>query len=65
MGQTSAALGAAAGENLAAVLGSHSLAETVLHLAMTLLGLICTEHSLLPLSILEWCRDTPIHTSTA
>ena len=48
MGQTSAALGAAAGENLAAVLGRHSLAETVLLGALTLLGLIGTQHCITP-----------------
>ena len=65
VGQTSAALSSSASQHLAAVGGSHSLTETVLHLAMTLLGLICTEHSLLPLSIIEWCCDPCIHTSTA
>ena len=65
VGQTSAALSSSASHNLAAVGSSHSLTETVLHLAMTLLGLICTEHSLLPLSILsgvvgrEYTRPQP------
>ena len=51
--QASAALSSSASQHLAAVGGSHSLAETVLHLAMTLLGLISTEHSVLPLSKLS------------
>ena len=55
--QASAALSSSASQHLAAVGGSHSLAETVLHLAMTLLGLISTEHSVLPLSICEWCCE--------
>ena len=42
VGQTSAALGAAAGQDLAAVGGSHSLAEAVDLLAVQLLGLIGT-----------------------
>ena len=44
MGQASAALSAAAGKHLAAIGSSHSLAETVLLGALTLLGLIGTEH---------------------
>ena len=48
VGQTSAALRSSASQNLATVGGSHSLTETVLHLAMTLLGLICTEHCCSP-----------------
>ena len=65
MGQASAALSSSASQHLAAVGGSHSFAETVLHLAMTLLGLISTEHSVLPLSILsgvavrEYTRPQP------
>ena len=43
-GQALAALGTAAGENLAAVLGSHALQETVHTAALTLLGLECTLH---------------------
>ena len=39
------ALCSAAGENLTAVSVRHSLAEAVLHLAMTLLGLISPFHS--------------------
>ena len=39
------ALCSAAGENLAAVSVRHSLAEAVLHFAMTLLGLISSFHS--------------------
>ena len=42
VGQTGAALGAATGQDLAAIGGSHSLAETVDLLAMQLLGLIGT-----------------------
>ena len=38
------ALRSAAGENLAAVGGLHSLAEAVLFLALQLLGLIGTKH---------------------
>ena len=38
------ALCSAAGKNLAAVSVSHSFAEAVLHLAMTLLGLISSLH---------------------
>ena len=44
MGQASAALGTTAGKHLPAVGGSHSLAEAVLLGALTLLGLIGTEH---------------------
>jgi hypothetical protein len=44
MGQASAALSAAAGEDLASVGGPHSLAEAVLLGALTLLRLIGTEH---------------------
>ena len=42
--QLFSALCSAAGQNLAAVRGRHSLAEAVLFLALTLLGLIGTEH---------------------
>ena len=48
MGQASAALSAAAGQHLAAILGGHSLAEAVLLGALTLLGLIGTEHCMTP-----------------
>ena len=48
MGQASAALSAAAGQHLTAVLGGHSLAEAVLLGALTLLGLIGTEHCMTP-----------------
>jgi len=48
VGQASAALGAATSENLTAVAGSHSLTETVHLGALTLLGLIGTEHSMTP-----------------
>ena len=44
------ALRSAAGENLAAVRGSHSLAEAVLLLALMLLGLVGTKHFLALLS---------------
>ena len=44
VGQASAALGTTAGKHLPAVGGSHSLAEAVLLGALTLLGLIGTEH---------------------
>jgi len=39
------ALCSATGKNLAAVSVSHSLAEAVFHLAMTLLGLVSSFHS--------------------
>ena len=42
VGKTSAALGAATGQDLAAVGGSHSLAEAVDLLAVELLGLVGT-----------------------
>ena len=48
MGQASAALSAAASQHLTAVSGSHSLTETVLLGALTLLGLIGTEHCMTP-----------------
>ena len=48
MGQASAALGAAASQHLTAVSGGHSLAEAVLLGALTLLGLIGTEHCMTP-----------------
>ena len=38
------ALRSAAGQHLAAVGGRHSFTEAMLHLTMTLLGLIGTEH---------------------
>ena len=46
MSQASAALCTAASQNLAAVLGGHALAETMLLGALTLLGLIGTNHCL-------------------
>ena len=61
MGQASAALGAATGQDLAAVGSSHSLAEAVLHLAMTLLGLVSSFHCvnlLLIIDFLKLKRDT-------
>ena len=53
MGQASAALGAAAGQNLTAVAGGHSLAEAVLLGALALLGLIGTEHCMTPPSFVR------------
>ena len=44
VGQTSAALGTAAGQNLAAIAGGHTLAEAVLLGTLALLGLIGTKH---------------------
>ena len=44
MGQAVAALGAAAGEYLASIGGSHPLTEAVLFGALALFGLIGTEH---------------------
>ena len=43
-GKQLSALRSAADKNLAAVRGGHSLAEAVLHLALTLLGLIRSFH---------------------
>ena len=43
-GELLAALGATTSQNLAAVGGGHSLAETVLLGALTLLGLISADH---------------------
>ena len=63
MGQTNAALGAAAGENLAAVLGRHSLAETVLLGALTLLGLISADHVGHFLSYFSTILDGALHRS--
>ena len=48
MGQASATLSAATSQHLTAVLGGHSLAEAVLLGALTLLGLIGTEHCMTP-----------------
>ena len=48
MGQAGTALGAATGENLAAIAGSHSLTEAVYLGALALLGLIGTEHCMTP-----------------
>ena len=45
VGEAGSALRAAAGEDLAAVAGGHSLAEAVLLLALTLLGLVGANHS--------------------
>ena len=64
MGQASAALGTTAGKHLPAVGGSHSLAEAVLLGALTLLGLIGTEHLHTPPEILIAVQLAP-HYSTA
>ena len=48
VGQAGTTLGAATGENLAAVAGGHSLAEAVYLGALALLGLIGTEHCMTP-----------------
>ena len=48
MGQASATLSAATSQHLTAVLGGHSLTEAVLLGALTLLGLIGTEHCMTP-----------------
>ena len=48
VGETSAALGAAASQNLATVGSGHALAETMDLGAMTLLGLIGTNHAETP-----------------
>ena len=45
VGQADAALGAATGQDLAAIPGRHTLAEPVLLGALTLLGLIGTDHT--------------------
>jgi hypothetical protein len=45
VGELGSAFCSAAGQNLAAVSGCHSFAESVLFLALTLLGLIGTKHS--------------------
>ena len=42
--QLLSALSSSASKNLAAVSVSHSFAETVLHLSVALLGLICSLH---------------------
>ena len=46
--QLFSALRSAAGQNLAAVGGRHSLAEAMLFLALTLFGLVGTEHRISP-----------------
>ena len=53
VGQTGAALGAAAGQNLSAVGSRHPLAEAVLLAALELLGLIGTEHCMTPPSFVR------------
>ena len=47
-GELCSALGAATGEDLAAVGGSHSLSEAVFHFSVSFLGLICSEHAVTP-----------------
>ena len=47
-GQASAALCATTSQHFAAILGGHSLTEAVLLGALTLLGLIGTEHCMTP-----------------
>ena len=54
MGQASAALGAAAGQNLTAVAGGHSLAEAVLLGALTLLRLERSLHNFVHLPVLKF-----------
>ena len=48
--QTRSAFCSAASQNFAAVGGRHPFTEAVLHLAMTLFGLVGTEHIVLLLS---------------
>ena len=60
MGQASAALGAAAGQNLTAVAGGHSLAEAVLLGALTLLRLERSLHNFVHLPVLKF-TDGPRH----
>jgi hypothetical protein len=48
------ALGSAAGKNLAAVSGSHPLAEAVLLLALPLFRLICANHEKYSLSFYSY-----------
>ena len=64
MGQASATLSAATSQHLTAVLGGHSLTEAVLLGALTLLGLIGTEHCMTPpFSKIgsRWGRTDPPH----
>ncbi len=44
VGQTSSALCSSASQNLAAVLGRHSLAETMLFFSLDLFGLVSSQH---------------------
>ena len=48
MGETGAALCAAASQNLAAIASGHTLTEAMLLRTMTLLGLIGTNHACTP-----------------
>ena len=50
IGECLSSLCSASCKHLAAVLGGHSLAEAVLDLSLTLLGLICSDHLRYPLS---------------
>ena len=65
MGQAGAALGAAAGEHLAAIGGPHPFTETVLLGALTLFGLIGTEHLHTPPNICFAVGAETPHYSTA
>ena len=46
--ETSSALCASSLENFSAVSGSHSLSKAMLHLSLTFLRLVCSEHSIAP-----------------
>ena len=48
MGQSGSALGASAGQDLAAVSGSHSLSEPMDFASLSLFGLIGSEHRSFP-----------------
>ena len=48
MGQSGSALGASAGQDLAAVGGSHSLSEPMDFASLSLFGLISSEHRSFP-----------------
>jgi hypothetical protein len=62
MGQAGAALRAAAGQNLAAIAGGHTLAEAVLLGALALLGLIGTNHACTP-PVPSWRQCRPSTTA--
>ena len=60
MGQTGATLRTTAGEHLAAIGGTHTLAEPVLLGALALLGLVGTEHAIhLFLKMKNCCGGEP------